>query len=227
LPEPVQDSMTNDYTQNGISLQCSSPLSPPYSALTVTATGCPYAQLSLADEFSDLQLVTLFRKLGFYQSPTISLPVAQPLTVPTQITNHDLYRLGQAELSITPLQMALAAATINNNGFLPTPHLVLGIKLPDGTWSSPSNAPGSTDQVFTANQIRQVLQVLSQSDQHYWSVVGMAQNSSVNKVTWFIGGTTSDWQGQPLVAVVLMEEDNPNLAKQIGQALLTNATSQK
>ena len=42
-------------------------------------------------------------------------------------------------------------------------------------------------------------------------------------VTWYIGGTPPNWQASPLVIVVPMEGNNPPLAQQIGQELLTGA----
>ena len=223
LPDKSPDSVVNDYAHNGISLSCSFPLSPPFTQEMISTAGCPFALLSLSNDLTDSQLISLFQKLGFYQAPSVSLPVAQPLIVPSQLANRDLYRLGQSDLSISPLQMALAAATLNNNGLLPSPQLILGIKSPEGSWTIPTSEQASSSQVFTLSQAKQAVQAMVQPNQHLWNIVGTAQNSPVKKVTWFIGGTPPEWQGQALVLVILLEEDNPTLAQQIGQTLLYNA----
>jgi hypothetical protein len=38
--------------------------------------------------------------------------------------------------------------------------------------------------------------------------------------TWFVAGTIPDWQGQPTTVVVLLERNAPDLAEDIGLALL-------
>jgi hypothetical protein len=58
--------------------------------------------------------------------------------------------------------------------------------------------------------------------QNYWSHVGEAEGDE-SPVTWFIGGTPPNWQATPLVVVVLLEEDNVQLAEEIGSELLTAA----
>ena len=47
-----------------------------------------------------------------------------------------------------------------------------------------------------------------------------------NKVySWYIGGTLSTWQGAPISIAVVLEENNPILAQQIGQSLLEEIVS--
>src|SRR4029078_4243624 len=76
-------------------------------------------------------------KMGFGSSILFDLP-----TAPSQVTNgdgggpggfaHDTERAnalyGQAETFVTPLQMALVAATVANDGDLMRPHLVTSIE---------------------------------------------------------------------------------------------------
>src|SRR5450759_46363 len=89
LPDKSPDSVINDYAHNGISLSCSFPLSPPFTQEMISTAGCPFALLSLSNDLTDSQLISLFQKLGFYQAPSVSLPVAQPLIVPSQLANRD------------------------------------------------------------------------------------------------------------------------------------------
>jgi len=42
-------------------------------------------------------------------------------------------------------------------------------------------------------------------------------------IAWFVGGTPPDWNGAPLVAVVILEDGNPEAADRIGQGLLKSA----
>ena len=47
--------------------------------------------------------------------------------------------------------------------------------------------------------------------------------SDESPVTWFIGGTPPNWQASPLVVAVVLEDDNVQLAEEIGAGLLTAA----
>ena len=58
----------------------------------------------------------------------------------------------------------------------------------------------------------------------YWEHTGQAK-SNESPVTWFIAGTPSNWQASPMVVVVLVEEDNVNLAQRIGKELIVDAMS--
>ncbi len=50
-----------------------------------------------------------------------------------------------------------------------------------------------------------------------------AETDERKVITWFLGGTTQNWQRQPLVVVVMLEKDAPEAAKEIGNALLEEA----
>jgi hypothetical protein len=43
-------------------------------------------------------------------------------------------------------------------------------------------------------------------------------------VTWFVGGTNTNWRGVPVSFVVLLEEDNPQLISRIGNSLIRRIT---
>jgi hypothetical protein len=59
--------------------------------------------------------------------------------------------------------------------------------------------------------------------QGFWEHAGQAaQDQTVT--TWFLGGTVPDWQGTPLTVVVVLEEDNLHLARQIGRDLLAESS---
>ena len=54
-----------------------------------------------------------------------------------------------------------------------------------------------------------------------WYQSGHAQLENDGILTWYMGGTTSDWHGTPLAIAVAIENNNPALAQQIGTQLLT------
>jgi hypothetical protein len=62
----------------------------------------------------------------------------------------------------------------------------------------------------------------SEAGNNYWSHIGRGKDDE-STVTWFIGGTSTDWQASPLAVVVLLEEDNPREVRRIGVELLLDA----
>jgi cell division protein FtsW (lipid II flippase) len=210
------------YTLNGKVLTCSLPVSSPYTWEQIIALGCPNALLRLSGALDAGALVNLLTHLGFYNAPALALPVTQPLTPPV-VTNIDQYAIGQEGLSVTPLQIVLAAASLSSGGFLPSPRLATGLKTGAGDWVLFPGDNTPAVQVFTPDQARQVCQALVQSDQLTWLGLGLAQNGADQTITWAISGTLPGWQGVPLALVVLLEENNPVLAQRISQELVQSA----
>jgi hypothetical protein len=61
--------------------------------------------------------------------------------------------------------------------------------------------------------------MLQVPDSPFWQITGLAQAKD-GPITWYLGGTRQDWQGIPLALALVLEEDNPKAANQIGLELL-------
>lgn len=121
-----------------------------------------FAQFGLA--LGELKLARLTRALGFEEAPPLEIPtvasrltagepgLADPVTLAATA-------FGQGELQVTPLQMALVAATIANGGEVPTPHLTQAILSPSGRvlQSEPPPAWRVALRPETAAAMRQVM----------------------------------------------------------------------
>jgi cell division protein FtsW (lipid II flippase) len=210
------------YSFNGKTLQCSLPVTPPYTWANLASSGCPAANIALAGGMDNQTLKDLYSRLGFYTAPALKLPVAQPAALPAVISDPAGYALGQENLTISPMQMALAAASLSNQGVMPSPRLVLGVKTNPGGWSMLPAENTPLQQVFTSQSTAQTIQTLAQANQKIWRSLGLAQSGKDKVATWYIGGTLPGWQGAPLAVVVLLEENNPVLADQIGQGLFNS-----
>jgi cell division protein FtsW (lipid II flippase) len=150
-----------------------------------------------------------YTALGFYVTPELNLPVAAASTP------------GSA-LRVSPLQMALAAATLSSDGVRPAPRLVMAVDTPAQGWVIlPALSEPVT--VFASANAADTAQALMVSGQPFWQ-----WNALVTQVNqsffWSLGGTLPDWQGAPLAVVVLLEENDPGAAVLIGQTLLEAAT---
>jgi len=181
------------------------------------ASGCPSASMQLGSHVQPLQLQNLFQKLGFYTAPSIPIPVSKPDPA-LPIRQGDLAAIGEENLLVTPLQMALAASAITTNGFIPEPFLTTALQTPDGKWTVLENQPGR--QAISPIQSIFAREMLTLPDTNYWQTIGLAQ-SSFTTLTWFLGGTITTTSEVPLAIAVVLEEDNPSLAQQVGQKLLS------
>jgi len=167
-------------------------------------------ELDAGMPLDDSLLVALYQKLGFYAAPEIPLGTAPAAPAGTT-----------AKLTLSPLQMALAAATLSGGGSRPPAWLALATDTPTQGWVI-LPASGEPVPVYSAETARQVVETHIAEGTPYWEYPGASSLGS-SPVTWYLAGTLPDWPGTPLVVVVALEENNPALAKEIGRAMLNAA----
>lgn len=152
-------------------------------------------------------MTLLYKTLGFYEAPSLRLPVAAPAAPGTV-----------DDLLVSPLQMALAAAALSNGGVSPPPRIALALNAPQAGWVI-LPALGQPRQVLDPAQADATAQEILADNRPYWEHVGQGTHDGQN-TTWFVGGTPPGWQGTPLVTVVALEGNKSFQARQIGRALL-------
>lgn len=214
LPEAPD---TLSYQTNAYTLNCADTTLKSPSIIQAVAGGCPAASIALGKNLNADALTNLFDSLGFYEQPNIPLETAT--TAPRSISKMDLASIGQDRLTITPLQMAVAAAALSNEGVRPGPQLARAVQTPQEGWLIlPQNEAKPTALTTTAAQ---TAQSLAYQGQNYWQVIALAR-SNQKELTWYIGGTLPGWSRTPIAVAVLLEENNPQLAQEIGQSLFGN-----
>jgi len=144
-------------------------------------------------------------RLGFYTAPPLRLPVSETST-PDEL------------LRVSPVQMTLAAAALSNGGIRPSPRLATAINTPEQGWVI-LPALSEPVAVFASSQVIALTDELILEGRPCWLWSGTG-GAGTNQVSWVLGGTLPDWQGTPTTVVVLLEEDNPELARQIAIFLL-------
>jgi hypothetical protein len=82
---------------------------------------------------------------------------------------------------------------------------------------------GESTEALPAPFARETAQAFARENP-YWSFTSTTDDSHI---AWHLAGTLPDWSGTPLALVVLLEEDNPTLAKEIGEGLLKTALEPK
>lgn len=207
------------FQQNGKSWNCALPPPPDTNWTGAVANGCPGALIALAQPYGVNFLDQTFRLAGFYQQPLLPIPGAAPVP-PRNFQNPELAALGEENLQVTPMQMALAAAELSTSGMRPNPVLVTAVQTPEQGWVVlPAQTP---QQSLPANGASTAAHLLAAGDAPYWDATGSGLTAT-GHTTWYLGGSLPDTQGTPLSIAVLLEEDNPSLARQIGRGVLQAA----
>jgi cell division protein FtsI/penicillin-binding protein 2 len=119
----------------------------------------------------------------------------------------------------TPLEISLAAATLSNSGTRPAPAITQLMSDQEGGWLllSPLMVPV---EVMGPVEAQRITHSLHSKDSPTWQ---FSHTPEGQRLTWYLGGTTSDWSGLPLAVVVVLEEANIPLAVEIGQSILSAA----
>ncbi|MFU8826093.1 MAG: FtsW/RodA/SpoVE family cell cycle protein [Brevefilum sp.] len=212
-PEILFEDMFNN-------LECARPLEEPLTWQTVIANGCQQPQMRVAGELGVVLLQNTYQNFGFFSSPRFHLPVAEP-SVPDPADLDAFYR-GEGSFVISPLQMAMAASTIAHQGMLPGPRIVNAYQNPLDGWTTLPKLQVNADALPPASA-QQVNQLLSLANAPYWQVLATVERENQPPVTWFVAGTSTDWQGQPMIVVVVLEQDSSILAEIIGRTLIESA----
>lgn len=119
--------------------------------------------VQLRDRLGDRAHYELLRDLGFGAFTGVGYPSESPglLRAPTAWSRQTGASLAIGyELLVTPLQMALAYATIANGGLLLEPTLVREIRSPDGARVVWSHAPRVVRRVFSETAAKELREVL-------------------------------------------------------------------
>lgn len=187
---------------------------------TLVANGCKNAQLSLAETIGVEALQSSFESFGFFSTPGLHLVVAEA-TQPDQ-TDLASYYSGEGRFLTSPLQMAMAASVITHQGVLPGPRIINAVQDPNEDWTTLPKLQANAD-VLPVDAVDRVNELLRVTNAPYWQVISISRTENGEPITWFIAGTTTDWQGQPITVVVVLEREAPEAAILIGQSLIEQA----
>ena len=166
--------------------------------------------LATLRETGESQIEALYDRLGFFAAPQIRMAVAEPSSP------GDLDRLW-----VSPVQMATAASALSAHGTAPTPRIALAVNTPQQGWVV-LPALNQAVEAIPALEADEASTAYLVKGEAFWEFIGQARQGETI-ITWYIGGTLSDWLGTPLAVAVALEEDNIHLARQVGRGLLLAA----
>lgn len=184
---------------------------------TLAVSDCPLVQKALAEEVGVAALKDVLTGFGFDTPPSLRLSVAN--ADQEDIEDDEAFYLGQSGVDVSPLQMALSASAITNNGMMPAPRIVNGYQDPSAVWRTLPKL-GDPRQALPPQQASDLQAQLSMADLPYWRVSATALESDQQEwISWFVAGTTDQWPGRPLVVVVALEKKDRDGAAEIGATL--------
>lgn len=187
---------------------------------------CPEAASEIGSLLGADGLEQALRAAGLMTNPAIPIPVGQA----TQFEVNDVARaaLGQGDLTVSPLQVALAYGALAGGGELPLPRLVDAVESPTGAWRSeaPLAAETPTLPAFTSTMASLIRRALPRHDEITGLTVSVPATHEGTPNQWYVGFAPAN-QPQFVLAVVLEQPTDPAAAQAIGEALLGQALLQR
>ena len=200
----------------------------------VISAGCIEPVKQLVSVTNTQDLIALLDGLGLFTAPvfpveTLSSPRPSNLSDAfTYITGLQSDTANGALLRVSPLQMALAAASLSNQGERPAPRVVMAVDTPQSGWVM-LPVTSQPQQALQAQAADNTAQALTSGELPIWQVVASDKVttddvSDTNPgYTWYLGGTLPEWKGATLAIAVLLEENDPLKVQEIGRSMFQNA----
>ena len=179
------------------------------------AAACPSAVLEIGDSLTTNQLDMLFADYGFLQS--VALPFVSDVAEDLPSAEIDRALIGQGNVTVTPLQVALAWAGLANAGQRNEPRLIAALESESGDWVSRLLGQNG-EQMVSADAAQAILAALpSSSSLTEFSAYAIAgPDGSQN--AWYLALAPAAAPRYALV--VVLENSDPSVAKQLGSQFL-------
>jgi len=181
--------------------------------------GCQSAYQDMLASLGGDKFSALLDRTGIYAPVDIRLPNEKPIVSSAK-------SIIDQEIWISPFHLAVALSPLSANGVRAAPILVTSINTTSSGWV-PITAFSEPLQVMPSSFANSTALKLEADDLPFWETVSIGEDPAdpETQVSWYIAGTTQDWPGAPLVIVVLIEENNPQLAKGIGRQVIESVIS--
>ena len=212
-------------TLDRLRLTCARSDRTPTTLAGAYAQACPAPFADLAAQLTSSNLISLTQQWKLDVPPQLEIRTSAAPTLTRDLSTTlalQSYALGQGELTVSPLRMAQVAATIGNNGFMPSAYVVKDVQSADGTWqpyASSAEAPAPIIDPAVARAILQAMRVQGSSAGH-----GGDALSGNRQHSWFIGLAPLD-QPKYAIAVLLEDAKNATDAEDMGRGVLEELIS--
>ena len=186
------------------------------------SNACPGPFADLGATLGETELLSIAQRWHLDTPPALEIRTSAALTSTSKLTSTETlhaFAVGQGQLTVSPLQMALVAATIGNRGYLPAPYIVQDIQSIDGEWIPFQAANRSSTAIVSSSTAQTILSAMRSID-NTAGHSGLAY-SGAKQLAWFIGLAPAD---RPEYAIAVLIElrsgQSTDRAEEIGRALL-------
>ena len=205
-------------------LKCTHVITSVMTLADAYAAACPAPFADLGATLGDAAMISITQRWRLDSPPPLEIRTAAALTTTFDLSTTaalNAFATGQGPLTISPLQMALVAATIGNRGLMPTVYLVQDIQSIDGRWVPyrKDDSQRSPHRIISGQTAAEILAAMRAED----NVAGHGgiAISGDKQLAWFIGLAPID---QPRYAIAILIESTPGsagtAAENIGRAAL-------
>ncbi|NCF69773.1 MAG: hypothetical protein GWP61_27825 [Chloroflexi bacterium] len=216
LDDPVVDA-DRAVSVNGTVTRCASQPREQATWADVLRHRCPGPMQTLADQLGVGGLDEAFAAFGLDRDPLLEIDATtapdDPLGDPLQAG------IGQDNLSITPLKIGLAMASLAGNGRQPQPQVAEAVQDEEGNWQAWS-LESDIGRATTAGAARAIRRALPQADGIYEFSPLVISGPGGSTNAWYVGigkGETADY----VVVVVLEGSDQEALAQDVGRGTIS------
>jgi peptidoglycan glycosyltransferase len=209
---------------NGVQLTCSDGEGTDTTLGDAYRDSCPAPFPQLAELIGADNLSNAFARWHLTTPISLSIPTDAVDWNSAQATVLDVEyeSIGQGELIVSPLHMALVAATLANDGVMPVPHLVSRIQDQDGIWNE-YDLSSESKRIIPSQISRDVLDEWNVHQDILVRQSTAIAGSSQDPHQWFSGVTTN--AARFVVTVLLEDAVDTDAASSIGMSLLRGLTA--
>jgi peptidoglycan glycosyltransferase len=221
--EDLQGSVSSDVTRavlvGGASVGCLGDPEEPYTLASAYAAACPAPVRSLGERLGRDGVAEAIQRWGLTTPPTLPIPTEAADWSREAMSSLQDEAIGQGALTVSPLHMALVAATVANDGRMPAPRLT----------PRQESASGEARAVLAPGDARQLLAAWSRCDGDpsttggTWGHWGAALAGEGGPHAWFLGIAPSRDQPEFAAAVLIEHAADPERVVDVGAALLQAA----
>jgi len=233
LTEGLIDSLENavpnalePLTVNGARLNCNTPPVEPHTLASAYAAACPAPIAALGERLGADGLAAAVNRWTLTTPPSLEIPTEAADWAEESLSTTPALRMeaiGQGKLTVSPLQMALVAGALANDGRMPAPHLVLRVQDGTGRWQEPPPTGDSRD-ILPPSDARELLAAWQRPEKSIAAHWGVAVAGEGAPHAWFIGTTLATDDTHYAVAVLIEHADDAKAAATIGVMLLQAAS---
>lgn len=209
---------------NGQLLACLSEPTLPTTWAAVLQHGCPAPMMLLGDQLGRAGLEQVFTDFGLTQPPQLMRLSVQTLNTETPpllpLADPLLAAIGQDNLLVTPLQVALAWAALAGDGRVPGVQLVMAVQDEAGEWRKQAVEGGSEETAVSAMTAQLIRNQLTEIDGVLEHAVLVLSGPEGEMNAWYLGMAPA---AAPRYGVVLVVEGSDDLAAvaAMGRAVLS------